>query len=335
MSVVGRAVGTTAGAEVPTTRGARPSGRAFPKRTTKRALVVVALLALGAFAALIPASEAPNSKHYYYSAGSSSSTHDQSGAAGAPVNQPAAPQMSKKEALDAYKKLPLSFIPNEGQTNEAVRYYAQGAGYGFFFTKGGAMLSFAEGKGRGQALALSFLGANPHAKLEAQKRLSGEVNYLVGDDPTKWRQGLPTHGELLYSGLWPGIDMTVRGQEGGKLKYEFLLQPGSSVKDVRLAYRGAEGLSVGDEGDLLVQTPLGVLKDAAPVSYQLIGGERVAVESRYKLLEGDGGGYGFTVGAYDPRYPLIIDPGLDYSTFLGGRIPMRALTSRCKRAGPT
>jgi beta-propeller repeat-containing protein len=43
------------------------------------------------------------------------------------------------------------------------------------------------------------------------------------------------------------------------------------------------------------------------------------VESRYKLLEGEGeGGYGFAVGSYDPRYPLIIDPGLDYSTFLGG-----------------
>jgi Beta-propeller repeat len=67
-----------------------------------------------------------------------------------------------------------------------------------------------------------------------------------------------------------------------------------------------------------VQTPQGVLKDAAPVSYQLIGGERVAVESRYKLLEGEGGGYGFAVGAYDPRYPLVIDPGLTYSTFLGG-----------------
>jgi Ca2+-binding RTX toxin-like protein len=66
-----------------------------------------------------------------------------------------------------------------------------------------------------------------------------------------------------------------------------------------------------------VQTSLGVLKDAAPVSYQLIGGERVAVESRY-TLKGDRGGYGFAVGAYDPRYPLVIDPGLDYSTFLGG-----------------
>jgi hypothetical protein len=77
-----------------------------------------------------------------------------------------------------------------------------------------------------------------------------------------------------------------------------------------------EGLKVGARGELLVRTPLGVLKDAAPVSYQLIGGKRVAVENRYKL-EGNGG-YGFAVGSYDPRYPLVIDPGLDYSTFLGG-----------------
>ena len=131
----------------------------------------------------------------------------------------------------------------------------------------------------------------------------------------RWQQGLPTHGKLLYGGLWPGIDMAVRGEEG-KLKYEFHVQPGSSVEDVRLAYRVAKGLSVGAGGKLLVRTSLGALKDAAPVSYQLIGSERVPVESRYRLT-GDGG-YGFEVGAYDPRYPLVIDPGLDYSTFLGG-----------------
>jgi hypothetical protein len=65
-----------------------------------------------------------------------------------------------------------------------------------------------------------------------------------------------------------------------------------------------------------VRTSLGVVEDAEPVSYQRIGGERVPVESRY-TLKGEGG-YGFAVGAYDPRYPLVIDPGLDYSTFLGG-----------------
>jgi hypothetical protein len=298
-------------------RGTRPArGRAFPKTKQASVVVAVALLALIAFATLIPASQAPNAKHSYYSA---SSTPDRSAAA-APVSsepQAAAPQMSEKEALDAYGKLPLFFVPNDGQTDKAVRYYAQGAGYGFFFTRGGATLSFADGKGRGHALGLEFLGANPHPTLEAQKRLAGEVNYLIGDDPTEWQKGLPTHGELIYGGLWPGIDMAVRG-EGGKLKYEFHVKPGASVEDVRLAYRGAEELSVGAGGELLVRTSLGVLKDAAPVSYQRIGGERVAVESRYKLLGGEGGGYGFAVGSYDPRYPLVIDPGLDYSTLLGG-----------------
>jgi Beta-propeller repeat len=294
--------------------GARPTRKAFPK--TKGTLVVaVALLALIAFATLIPASEAPNVEHSYSAA---RSTPDQSGTA-SPVSsgpQAGAPQMSKKEALDAYEKLPLSFVPNEGQTDKAVRYYAQGAGYGFFFTNKGATLSFAEGKGRGgQALALDFLEANPDATLTARRRLTGKVNYLVGDDPAKWQKGLSTHGELLYGGLWPGIDMAVRG-EGGNLKYEFHVKPGASVDEVRLGYRGAEGLSVGAGGDLLVRTSLGVLKDSAPVTYQLIGGERVPVKSRY-VLKGDGG-YGFEVGAHDPRYPLIIDPGLDYSTFLGG-----------------
>src|SRR5215208_5783037 len=310
--VVARVVGSTAATGVEVLRGARPArGRAFPGR--KKALVAVALLALiAAFAALIAASQFPSAENS--SVGSKTS---QSGTAAAPVSEPAAgPQMSEEEAIDAYGKLPLSFIANEGQTDKAVRYYAQGAGYGFFFTKEGAMLSFAEGTGRGgHALALDFLGAEPDAILEARERLSGDVNYLVGDEQAQWHQKLPTHGELLYGGLWPGIDMAVRG-EGGNLKYEFHLKPGSSVEDVRLGYRGAEGLKVGSGGELLVQTPLGILKDAAPVSYQRIGGERVPVESRYTLRED--GGYGFAVGAYDPRYPLVIDPELDYSTFLGG-----------------
>src|SRR5215208_5993132 len=325
MSVIA-GVAKAAGAKVLT--GTTPARKVLPK--TKGTLVVMAL-ALLALATLISASETVNVGH-------SPAASTNSEAAAAPVSQPAAaPQMSEKEALDAYGKLPLSFVPNEGQsTDEAVRYYAQGAGYGFFFTKEGATLSFAEGKGRGHALGLDFLGANPHATLTARKRLPGKVNYLVGDDPAKWQQGLPTHAELLYGGLWPGIDMAARG-EGGKLKYEFLLQPGSSVEDVRLAYRGAEGLSVGAGGQLLVRTSLGVLKDAAPVSYQRIGGERVPVESRYKL-DGEGRAYvtGTTLSANYPTTPGAFDTtfngredafvtklnasgsALAYSTFLGG-----------------
>jgi hypothetical protein len=307
MSIIA-GVGKAASAKVLT--GRRPTTRVFPNATWTLVVKALVLLALVAFAVLIPASQAPSADH-----SSTASMVSETGAA-APVSEPSAGQMSEEAALDAYGKLPLSFIPNEDQTDKAVRYYAQGAGYGFFFTHEGATLSFAEGRGRGgQALALDFRGADPHATLTAKGRLSGEVNYLVGDDPSEWQRGLATHAELLYGGLWPGIDMAVRG-EGGKLKYEFHLKPGSSVDDVRLGYRGAEGLKVGASGALLVRTSLGVLKDAAPVSYQRIGGERVPVKSRYRLT-GDGS-YGFAVGAYDPRYPLVIDPGLDYSTFLGG-----------------
>jgi len=305
-------VGKPLGAGVLTT-GARPAkGRVFPEGKWKLVVMALAVGALFAFLALIAASETPKAGNY--SSAVSSNSQSQTEAA---VSEPgAAPQMSEQEALDAYGKLPLSFIPNAGQTDKAVRYYAQGAGYSFFFTKEGAMLSVAEGKGRGgHALALDFLGSDPDATLTASDQLAGKVNYLIGDDPAKWRRGLSTHGELLYGGLWPGIDMTVRG-EGGKLKYEFHLKPGESIDEVRLGYRGAEALKVGDGGELLVRTSLGTLKDAAPVSYQRIGGKRVPVKSRY-VLKGDGG-YGFAVGAYDPRYPLVIDPGLDYSTFLGG-----------------
>ena len=64
---------------------------------------------------------------------------------------------------------------------------------------------------------------------------------------------------------------------------------------------------------------MGVLRDSPPVSYQVIAGARVPVESRYVLNEGGEARYGFAVGAsYQPDHELIIDPGVEYSTFLGG-----------------
>ena len=101
------------------------------------------------------------------------------------------------------------------------------------------------------------------------------------------------------------------------MKYELHLQPGARVQDIGLAYRGADRITVGASGDLNVETPLGVFIDTAPVSYQMVDGVRVPVESAYMLSGQDR--YGFTLGSgFDPNLPLVIDPGLTYSTFLGG-----------------
>jgi hypothetical protein len=228
----------------------------------------------------------------------------------ADATQPTLPAGAKRRAADAYAKLPLAFIPNAGQTDHSVRYYAQGAGYSFYFTNHKAVLALQRGR-RGEALDLRYLGANPNAELTAADRASGRVNYLTASEH---HTDLPTYRRLIYRNLWPGIDM-VFGGKGGKLNYEFLLRRGAKVSDIRLAYAGADGVSLGAGGGLLVKTPLGTLRDARPQSFQLIDGRRVPVDSHYSLA---GDSYGFSVGHHDRGQPLVIDPSLAYSTFLGG-----------------
>ncbi|WP_077490175.1 SBBP repeat-containing protein [Sinomonas mesophila] len=217
---------------------------------------------------------------------------------------------SREDALDAYGKLPLSFVANAGQTDESVRYYAQGAGFGFFFTEGKAVLSLAKGD-RGHALELGFLGSSPDATLEAGEPAAGTVNYLTAGES---HTSLPTYQQVVYRGLWPGIDMVFAGRDG-TLKYEFHVAPGADPGDIRLSYGGADGLALGPAGALLIDTPLGALRDSAPTSYQLIDGRSVPVESRYALEDHS---YGFALGGYDRSQPLVIDPALAYSTYLGG-----------------
>ena len=214
---------------------------------------------------------------------------------------------------DAYGKLPLAFVPNRGQTDKSVRYYAQGAGHAFYFTPDKAVLTFTK-KEKGVALHLTPLGASPSTRLVASERAPGKVNYLVGSEH---HRNLPTYRELAYRNVWPGVDLVFRGQ-GGTLKYELRVQAGADLSRIGLAYGGADGVSVGKGGNLLIQTPLGTLRDSRPRSYQRIGGKHVPVDSRYAVKSG-GNAYGFALGSsYDPRHPLVIDPGIEYSTFLGG-----------------
>ncbi|MPZ74576.1 MAG: hypothetical protein GEU74_15380 [Nitriliruptorales bacterium] len=234
---------------------------------------------------------------------------------------------SAAQITDAFGRLPMSFVENRGQADDRARYVAQGAGYTFFFTPSEVVLSLVGGSGAageavaagpsadGVALSLRFLDANPGVLVEGAERLPGQVNYVRGSNAAGWQTGVPPYASVVYRELWPGIDAVLRG-DGGQLKYEFRVAPGASPADIRLAYAGANGLRLDGDGALVVQTAVGPLRDAAPVSYQHIDGKRVPVDSRYQL--GAAGGYGFALGAYRADQPLVIDPGLEYSTFVGG-----------------
>ena len=164
-------------------------------------------------------------------------------------------------------------------------------------------------------MELRFLGANPHPRIDATERRPGRVSYLRGSAAGSRHTGLPTFGQVVYRGLWPGIDLVFRGR-GGALEYEFRMRPGADVHKIRLAYAGIDGMSLGRDGALRLRTALGTMRDSPPRTYQRVGGRRVWVKSRFAVGRES---YGIRIeGRYDHTRPLVIDPSLRYSTFLGG-----------------
>ncbi len=219
-------------------------------------------------------------------------------------------QELKQRALDAYMKMPLYFVANQGQVDESVAYYAQGSGHSIYFTAEEVVVALKE-----TTLRMRFVGANATQPVGAE-RTAARVNYFIGDDPAKWQTDIPTYGQVVYHDLYPGIDLRYEGQTGA-LKYTFEAQPGADVSKIRLAFGGAAGLRLDEAGNLLILAGGSELKDTKPYAYQEIGGRRVEVDVAF-VLHGVRT-CGFAVrGGYDPRYPLIIDPTLLYSTYLGG-----------------
>ncbi len=232
-------------------------------------------------------------------------------------------------------RLPLIFIPNQGQVDAQVAYYAQGPGGTVYVTSTGLVLDLIRrappsrrvslpprdqpaGPARRLTIRQTFPGATPHPTITGFDRQAGRVNYIRGRDPAGWRAGLPAYGGVTYHDLYPGIDLRYTGTPG-RLKYEFLIAPGTDYTKVQVAYAGIEGLRLTEAGDLVIATAEGELSDARPVSYQVVAGRKVTVASRIRLINGRT--YGFEVTGpgpgYDPRYPLVIDPGLVYSTYVG------------------
>jgi len=236
----------------------------------------------------------------------------------------AAGAAQQPEIHAGYARLPLYFIPNQGQMDPGVVYYAQGGGYAITFTADEVVMVLGETVLRGR-----FVGAEATQPVGADKR-TARVNYLIGNDPAKWWTDIPTYGAVVYHDLYPGIDLHYAGAERA-LKGTYIIAPGADPARIRYRYDGAASLRTDEaRGDLLIALSPGaegdgggVLFERAPAAWQTIHDRRVPVPVRYALFASDGQNrnpvIGFTLPAgYDPRYPLIIDPTLEYGSYLGG-----------------
>lgn len=207
--------------------------------------------------------------------------------------------------------LPLVFIPNAGQTSPEILYMVQTPDVRAGFAKDGAVFQLA-----GAQLRMRFDGANPMVALEGAEAVAGRANFLSGPDRGSWKTNLPVFAKVAYRNLYPGIDAVYAGA-GRQIKSEFRLAPFADPGWIRMRYEGAASVRIGAGGALLVERGATVLREDPPEAFQITGdGSRREVAAAYRLLEDRT--VGFELGPYDPTRPLVIDPAITYSTYLGG-----------------
>lgn len=210
----------------------------------------------------------------------------------------------------------MSFEANRGQFDRRVQYLSRGPGYSVLVMSGSIELQLSGANYRAaDPLSMHLVGASTAGRVAGTRRLPGVANYYVGAERSDWRSGIPTYAAVQQRNVYAGIDVVYYGNQS-HLEYDFIVAPGADPDSIRLAFEGAERLEVAKNGDLLLHTPRGILRQHRPVLYQQSGSRRTDVKGGYFLMASRE--VGFRVGSYDRRRPLVIDPVLSYSTFTGG-----------------
>ena len=244
------------------------------------------------------------------------------------------------KVIEGYGKLPLSFVRNNGQVDGRVIFYEKSGGHTTFFTKEGIYLSLTKNEGAGirkkdrrpqfrilnsksEVIKLTLLGANKDPEIIAEGLQGGKVNYFIGNDPEKWKTNIATYGSVVYKEVYKGVDIRYYGNNR-QLEYDIIVKPGADPRVVKLSYEGIEGLRVTEQGDLEIRLKEGTIIQRRPHIYQEVGGKRVEVAGKFKVESSEPEAkntkfsYAFEMAPYNKEHPLIIDPVLVSSTYLGG-----------------
>ena len=251
-------------------------------------------------------------------------------------SQPDASQVSAEARVQAHSLLsglPLIFEPNQGQAHldpadAGAKFVARGPRYSIFLGSEGAILSLASkvqpkrksGKQdepsqvRVTSIEMKLAGANPNPTMRALEPLPGRTNYFIGNDPAKWRTGVPQFARVSYEDVYPGINLVFYGNQG-HLEYDFKVAPGSDPTAAEVEFEGARKLAL-QNGNLVIENEDGDVQLEAPRVYQEIGGRQQTVEGKFVLRGANRAG--FSIGSYDRSRELIIDPIVNFSTYFGG-----------------
>ena len=238
-------------------------------------------------------------------------------------------EAAKVQVQQHYGQLPLSFEVNQGQTDSQVKFLARGHGYGLFLTPTEAVLSLQTSPAKnpsttlggaasetiGTVFRMQWIGGRSSPPVVGRKGTTARVNYLIGKNPAHWHTGVPTYAQVAYEGVYPGVDLVYYGNQG-QLEYDVVVAPKADPRSIRLAFQGADRMEVNAAGELVLHSGNREIQMHKPIIYQEVAGVRKFIAGSYSLNAARE--VGFEVSAYDRSQPLVIDPTLAYSSYLGG-----------------
>lgn len=207
-----------------------------------------------------------------------------------------------------------AFVPNRGQWPHEARYGARIGATSVFLDEDGWRLALRR-DAASVALHMRFVAAGAARLLPGQK-LAGVHHYFLGNDPECWQTEVPRYAEVRYRGLYPGVQVRAYDKEG-RFEYDVGLDAGADVAQVEIRIEGATDLAIDQDGALLIETALGQVRQTPPATFEINpDGTRRPIECRYELRGSDR--FGFVTRRIARDRALIIDPGLEWSTYVGG-----------------
>lgn len=258
-----------------------------------------------------------------------------------PASSSFQPLLSSKESSSSikasvsenYGKLPLSFEANNGQVDDSVKFLSRGNGYTLYLTGSEAVLSlkrsyekkdelhalrdepqiFEAEQVENEVIRLKNIGTNPDPLISGLKELPGKSNYFIGSDPAKWRTNLSNYEKVKVQEVYPGIDLVYYGNQR-QLEYDWIVAPGADPNAIRFVVESKSDPRIDSSGSLLLDDR-GKVRLNKPLIYQERNGDRIEIAGKYQVQNNRQ--VEIEIGKYDTALPLVIDPVLVYSTYVG------------------
>ncbi len=256
------------------------------------------------------------------------STRARTDPSGAPARQAILNPDVRIRAMNFYREIPMSFEANDGQEDLRVKYSSRAQGYRVFLTEDGATFAFgADTQSQVSSVTMKLKGANRNPRVTGIEKLPGTTNYFRGQDPSRWKRNVANYSKIEFQNVYPGVDLLYYGKDQ-ELEYDFIVHPAARPSDIKISVSnigGAQAAQIDSNGELTLRARDREVYLHRPTAYQLgPNGEHSLIEAHYLVSKQSQHSVKqdqdatIVVGDYDRSKPLVIDPVVTFSTYLGG-----------------